>query len=78
MKTLNKTRKHLKISCLSISCALDSFNSPALRTKTTKSKTQPVFTALFKMDNQYGPTVQHWNFAQSYVAAWMGGEFGEK
>ena len=29
------------------------------------------------MDDQQGPTEQHRNSAQYYVAAWMGGEFGE-
>ena len=33
-----------------------------------------VYTVIFKMDNQQGPTV--WNSAQCHVAAWMGGEFG--
>ena len=32
------------------------------------------YTALFKVDNQQGPTVQ--NSAQCYVAAWIGGQFG--
>ena len=30
------------------------------------------------MDNQQGPTVQHVGSAQCYVAAWMGGAFGEE
>ena len=29
------------------------------------------------MDNQQGPT-SIWSSAQYYVAAWMGGEFGEE
>ena len=33
-------------------------------------------TAIFKMDNQQGPTVQHMELAQCYVAVWMGGELG--
>ena len=33
---------------------------------------QHVHIAIFKMDNQEGPTG---NAAQCYVAAWMGGEF---
>ena len=33
-------------------------------------------TAIFKMDNQQGPTVCTWNSAQCYAAAWMGKEFG--
>ena len=33
-----------------------------------------VHTAIFKMDNQQGPTT--WNSAQYCMAAWMGGEFG--
>ena len=28
------------------------------------------------MDDQQGPTVQHRESAQCYVAAWMGGELG--
>ena len=36
----------------------------------------PLHTAVFKMDNQQGPTVNStWNPDQCYVAAWMGGEF---
>ena len=35
---------------------------------------QEVHTAIFKMDNQQGPTVQHMELC--YVTAWMGGEFG--
>ena len=35
-----------------------------------------VDTAIFKMDNQQGPTVCTWNSAQCYAAAWMGKEFG--
>ena len=34
-----------------------------------------VHTAIFKMDNQQGPTVQHINSAQCYVATWIGGQF---
>ena len=34
-------------------------------------------TAIFKMDNQQGPLYSTWNFAQCYVAAWMGGDLGE-
>ena len=30
------------------------------------------------MDNQQVPTLEHRNSAQYYVAAWMGGEFGEE
>ena len=38
-----------------------------------------VYSAIFKMDNQQGPTVYSaWNSVQCYVAAGMGGEFGEK
>ena len=38
---------------------------------------QHVYTGIFKMDNQQGPTVYStWNFAECYVATWMGGEFG--
>ena len=29
------------------------------------------------MDNQQGPTVEHVDSAQCYVAAWMRGELGE-
>ena len=36
-----------------------------------------VHTALFKMDNQQGPTIQHMELAQCYMAALTGGEFGE-
>ena len=38
-----------------------------------------VHTAVFKMDNQQGPTLCYstGNSAQCYVAAWMGGKFGE-
>ena len=36
-----------------------------------------VHTAVFKMGSQQGPTVSTWNFAQCYVAAWMGGGLGE-
>ena len=35
-----------------------------------------VHTAIFKMDNQQGPTLSTWYLAQCYVAAWIGGEFG--
>ena len=36
----------------------------------------PGHIAIFKMDNQQGPTIcSTWNSAQCYVAAWMGGEF---
>ena len=35
-----------------------------------------VHTAIFKMDSQQGPTVQHMELAQCYLAAWMGREFG--
>ena len=36
-----------------------------------------VHTAMFKMDNQQGPTVYSTgNSAQCYVAAWMGEGFG--
>ena len=28
------------------------------------------------MDSQQGPTVQHMELAQCYLAAWMGREFG--
>ena len=37
---------------------------------------QQVHTATFKMDNQQGPTIYTMNSPQSYVAAWMGEEFG--
>ena len=36
----------------------------------------PVHTAVFKMDNQQGPTVQQGNSAQCYVAAWIDEELG--
>ena len=37
-----------------------------------------VYTAIYKMKNQQGPAVYSTgNSAQCYVAAWMGGEFGE-
>ena len=39
---------------------------------------QCVHTLILKMDNQQGPTVQHVGSAQCYVAAWMGGAFGEE
>ena len=29
------------------------------------------------MGSQQGPAVSTWNFAQCYVAAWMGGGLGE-
>ena len=36
----------------------------------------PGHIAIFKMDDQQGPTIcSTWNSAQCYVAAWMGGEF---
>ena len=36
-----------------------------------------VHTAIFKMDNQQGPTVYSTgNSTQCSVAAWMGGKFG--
>ena len=35
-----------------------------------KGKIAHVHTAVFKMDNQQGPTVQPWNSAQCYVPAW--------
>ena len=37
-----------------------------------------VHTAMFKMDNQQGPTVKHMEFCmwQYYVTIWMAGEFG--
>ena len=35
-----------------------------------------VHTAIFKMDNQQGPTVRQMELCQRYVGAWMGGEFG--
>ena len=36
-----------------------------------------VHTAIFKVDKQQGPAVQHRELsAQCHVAAWMGGEFG--
>ena len=34
-----------------------------------------VYTAIFKMDNQQGPTVQLRELCQCYMAAWMGGKF---
>ena len=34
------------------------------------------YTAIFKVDNQQGPTVLIGNSAQRYTAAWMGGKFG--
>ena len=36
-----------------------------------------VHTAIFKIDNQQGLLYSTWNSAQCYVAAWMGGGFGE-
>ena len=36
-----------------------------------------IHIAIFKMDNQQGPTVQHKNSAQCYVPAWMGEDFGD-
>ena len=33
-------------------------------------------TAVFKMDNQPGPSIEQGNSAQCDVAAWKGGEFG--
>lgn len=35
-------------------------------------------TAAFKMDNQQGPNDSTGNSTKCYVAAWMGGEFGEE
>ena len=35
-----------------------------------------VLTAIFKMDNQQGPTVQHRDLCSMLCAVWMGGEFG--
>ena len=35
-----------------------------------------VHAAIFKMENQQKPTVEHRELAQCHVAAWMGGEFG--
>ena len=32
--------------------------------------------AVFKMDNQQGPTVSHRELCKCYMAAWMGGDFG--
>ena len=37
-----------------------------------------VHTAIFKMDNQQGTTIQHKELCSTYVAAWMGGEFGRE
>ena len=37
-----------------------------------KGKIAHVHTAVFKMDNQQGPTVQPWNSAQCYVPALFG------
>ena len=37
-----------------------------------------VQTALFKMDNQQGPTVQQMELCSLFCAAWMGEELGEK
>ena len=37
-----------------------------------------VHTDIFEMDNQQGPTYNTEDSAQCYVAAWMGGEFGEE
>ena len=34
-------------------------------------------TAIFKMDNQQGPTAEHMGLCSMYVAAWMGGGLGE-
>ena len=42
-----------------------------------KGKIAHVHTAVFKMDNQQGPTVQPWNSAQCYVPTWMGRVWGE-
>ena len=35
-----------------------------------------MYTAIFKMDNQQGPTVWQMELCQRYVGAWMRGEFG--
>ena len=36
----------------------------------------PGHIAIFKMDDQQGPTIcSTWNSAQCYVAAWLRGEF---
>ena len=35
-----------------------------------------VQSAIFKMDNQQEPTVQHRELCSMLMAAWMGGEFG--
>ena len=37
-----------------------------------------VHTAIFKIGNQQGPTVQQRNSAQCHVAAWMREEFGDE
>ena len=36
-----------------------------------------VYSATFKVDNPQGPSVQYMEICPSYVAAWMGGQFGE-
>ena len=41
-----------------------------------KPKEGHVHIAVFKMDNQQGPTVQHMELAQCYVPTWMGEGFG--
>ena len=33
-------------------------------------------SAIFKMDKQQGPTVQHMELCSMLWAAWVGGEFG--
>ena len=35
-------------------------------------------TAMFNMDRQQGPTVQHGELAHCRVAAWMGGFGGQR
>ena len=36
-----------------------------------------MYTAVFKMDNQEGPTLLHRELAWCYLAAWMGVGLGE-
>ena len=42
------------------------------------NKNMKVHTAIFKADNQQGPTVGTGNAFQSVVAAWIGGESGRE
>ena len=40
-----------------------------------KLKDGHIHTAIFEMDNQQGPTIQHMELCSCSVAAWMEGEF---